>query len=368
MDKNRFKEWLRRQIFIAFIEARAGKQRTADEYMFEMNLEDNIEQLVDDIYYRRYKPSRGIAFIIHDPVIREIFAAPFRDRVVHHFLYNMCADWWDTRLDYDAYSCRINKGTLFGVKRLEHHILSASDNYTKEAYVIQLDIQGYFMSLKRRALVERVEWGLRRQFADDSAMYDLLDYLWPEIILDDPTDGVRIRGDISDWDELPSNKSLFCQPEGQGIVIGNLSSQHLSNIYLGIFDKFVREKLHYRHYGRYVDDFFIVVTRDELPQAKRDIKVIEDFLLDELGLVLHPRKRHIQEVHKGAAFLGMVIYPFHIVPGKRVTKNFRDATLETVEGAKGIETVISYLGRFKYCDGKKIVQRAFSKNGLDYNF
>ena len=43
---------------------------------------------------------------------------------------------------------------------------------------------------------------------------------------------VTIKGHLSDWKGLPKNKSLFWQPPGQGIVIGNLTSQLLSNIYL----------------------------------------------------------------------------------------------------------------------------------------
>ena len=366
--ESEFYKWLKHRLYIAFYEAKAGKQGTADEYVFELNLETNMRQLTDDIYYRMYKPSRGIAFLISQPVMREIFAAPFRDRVVHHFLYDMSADWWDKRLDYDAYSCRKGKGTLFGVRRLEHHIASVSENYTKEAYAIQLDIQGYFMSLDRRALVKRVEWGLAKQFDAGSPMYDLLDYLWKEVILDDPTDGVKIRGNISDWDKLPANKSLFCQPPGKGIVIGNLSSQLLSNIYLGQLDMFIRQELGYSHYGRYVDDFFLIVPSAELTTAKENIRVIERYLADELGLVLHPKKRHIQEVRKGVAFLGMVVYPHHTVPGRRMNRNFHQAMRETIEGVREVESVISYLGRLKHCNGQKFAERVFRHNGLEYNF
>lgn len=35
-----------------------------------------------------YQPGRSIAFVIQTPVKREIFAADFRDRVVHHWLIN----------------------------------------------------------------------------------------------------------------------------------------------------------------------------------------------------------------------------------------------------------------------------------------
>ena len=363
-----FREWLSYRLFIAFLEARKGKRNTVDEFRFEVNWEKNIENLVDDIIYRRYKPSRGVAFITKRPVVREIFVAPFRDRVVHHFLFDMCADWWDKRLIYDSYSCRIGKGTLLGVNRLEKHIISVSDRYRKKAYVIKLDIQGYFMSLPRKGLYERICWGLERQYGENKAIYDLLRYLWAEIIFDNPIRNVKRRGSIADWDLLPANKSLFNQPPGTGIVIGNLSSQLLSNIYLDALDRFVTFKLGYKHYGRYVDDFFIVVSPEEYAQAKRDIKKIEEFLRDELMLTLHPKKRYIQEVSKGVEFLGTVLYPGYKVPSKRFKRHFYEAADLVAAGRKGSDTITSYLGFLKHVNGNKLAAKVFERHGWRYKY
>ena len=293
-----FSEWLLHQLEIAYLDARKGKRRSRDEYRFEAYLLENLVTLRDDILHKRYTPSRGIAFVTTKPVLREIFAAPFRDRVVHHFLYNMVAEWWDRKFIYDSYSCRKGKGTLLGIKRLQHHIASVSRNYTRRAYVIKLDIQGYFMSLPRKALYDLVREGAKEQFKDRPDLGGLITYIWEKIIFDDPVKGVKRRPPLSRWDRLPKNKSLFCQPPGKGIVIGNLSSQLLSNIYLNQLDKFVQYGLGYKHYGRYVDDFYIVVTEEEFPQAKKDITKIREFLYG-IDLTLHPKKYYIQEVQKG---------------------------------------------------------------------
>ena len=119
-------EWLFRQLHRAYLDARKNKRHTADEQRFEANDIENLIRLKDDIICHRYKPSRGVAFIVFDPVQREIFAAPFRDRVVHHFLYNLVAEWWDRRFIYDSYSCRVGKGSLLGARRLQKRILQAS--------------------------------------------------------------------------------------------------------------------------------------------------------------------------------------------------------------------------------------------------
>lgn len=46
----------------------------------------NLVQLYNDINDRSYKIGQSMAFIVNKPVKREIFAADFRDRIVHHWL------------------------------------------------------------------------------------------------------------------------------------------------------------------------------------------------------------------------------------------------------------------------------------------
>lgn len=86
------------------------------------------------------------------------------------------------------------------------------------------------MSLSRKKLYAKIVWGLKKQFPRKGWLYDLCMFLWKRVIFDDPCLKARIVGSRKDWDCLPNNKSLFCQPAGQGIVIGNLTSQLLSNI------------------------------------------------------------------------------------------------------------------------------------------
>ena len=357
--------WLLAELTNAFYLARKAKRGTNDEQRFEMRLGENLLELRDDILSGTYEPGNGIAFIVHEPVMREIFAAPFRDRVVHHFLYNGVADWWDRRLIYDCYSCRVGKGTLFGIKRLARHIQTVTDGYRCPAYSIKLDIQGYFMSLPREGLFQRVVWGLDQQFPEKGPRYEIYRRVWEKVIFDDPTVGVNRRGDLNEWTKLPPSKSLFSQPPGKGIVIGNLSSQLLSHIYLDMLDRFVKFDLCYKHYGRYVDDFFLIVTEREFPQAKKDVKVISDFLTS-IGLKLHPKKIHIQEVSRGTEFLGMVVYPGRIVPGRRIMRNYQTALFEVEMGIKAEDSILSYMGLLKHVDGVRSQEKIFRRAGIDY--
>ena len=365
-DENSLKSWLMQELTKAFYLARKAKRATFDEQLFEARLTENLLSLRDDLLNRTYHPGHGIAFIVHDPVMREIFAAPFRDRVVHHFLYNGVADWWDRRLIYDCYSCRVGKGTLFGVQRLAHHIKSASNGYTEPAWTIKLDIEGYFMSLPRAGLFERIVWGLDHQFPHGGPIYDLYKYAWREVIFDEPVKGVHRRGNLAEWKNLPRSKSLFCQPPGKGIVIGNLSSQLLSNIYLDLLDRFITFDLGYKHYGRYVDDFYLVVKESALPKAKSDIKLIEAFLLS-IGLTLHPKKIHIQPIEHGTAFLGAVVYPGRIVPGQRIIRNYTKALKRYLNGAASDEVIVSYMGILTHLNSYRTQARIFNHVGFDYS-
>ncbi len=385
MENNRFNKFLLHELWNAYETARKGKKHTIDEHRYELNAMENTIDLRDCIVRRFYKPSRGVAFIIHDPVVREIVAAPFRDRVVHHFLYNTCAEWWDRRFIPDSYSCRKGKGTLYGQKRLAHHIRQATDNYTHPAFAIKLDIQGYFMSLNHDKLYERILWGLERQFyhhtytdsengirchpADKARLYDVVKYLWREVIYDEPMKNIAIRGRRSDWHSLPKTKSLFAQPKGRGIVIGNLTSQLLSNIFLDQLDRFIRFDLGYKHYGRYVDDFFIIVPEPKRAQLLRDVEVIRKFLLRELCLTLHPKKQYKQPVNKGVPFIGSVVYPGFIIPGKRARSNcYRAAYKLSTNGEGDIEGFVARMGCMKHINSRKFFKQLFDTFGWEYDW
>lgn len=332
----------------AYLSARKNKRSTADEYIFERNLNINLAELANDILHRNYKPSRGIAFIIEKPVMREIFAAPFRDRVVHHLLYDFVADWWDRRFIYDNYSCRVGKGNLFGIKRLYHHVASVSQNFSKPAYVLKLDLQGYFMSLPRQALFDVTIDGLGKQFDITSREYRLCKYLWQEIIFDDPTIDVKIPGSLSNWDKLPDSKSLFCAKGGCGIVIGNLTSQLLSNIYLNQLDRYVTFDLYQKHYGRYVDDFFI--TSSNKTELLELVPIIREYLAG-IGLILHPKKTVLREISQGIEFLGAVVYPYRIIPGQRLKQGLYKSAHNKQLGFKN--SFESYHGLIKHYNHKK---------------
>ena len=110
-------------LYRAYKDARRHKRRKDNVQRFSYNVEEELVRLRDDIFSRKYSPSPCSCFIIHDSKIREIFAADFRDRIVHHLYYNNTKTLFERSFIYDTYSCIKGRGTHFGIERLKHHIL-----------------------------------------------------------------------------------------------------------------------------------------------------------------------------------------------------------------------------------------------------
>jgi len=98
---------------------------------------------------------------------------------------------------------------------------------------------------------------------------------------------------------------------GIGLPLGNLTSQLLVNIYMNKFDQFVKHKLKVKYYIRYADDF--VIMSDDYAHLEALLPELSKFLLQELGLSLHPDKVFIKTLASGVDFLGWIHFTDHRV-------------------------------------------------------
>ena len=337
---------------IAYTAARRHKRWKTNTLQFSDSIEKNISRLADDIKNRAYQIKPSLCFISFSPVKREIFAGDFRDRVVHHLVFNVLNCYYDRLFINDCYSCRLKRGTDYGIARINQFIRQASKNYRHPAYILKLDISGYFMNIDRRRLYQKNKELITRFFRAEPEKINTLLYLLRKIIFNDPTKNCRRRGQLSDWDGLPKNKSLFGAPAGKGLPIGNLTSQLFGNVYLNDFDHFVKEKLKCHYYGRYVDDMVFVSEDKEF--LKSLIPPIADYLKNKLGLTLHPKKIYLQPYQHGVKFLGVIIKQRRIYTGPRIKHGFyQKAKLATLKPTKNNSLkndsawVASYLGLLK---------------------
>ncbi len=343
-------------------------------------MEERLMALHKELVERTYRVGRCVAFIIEHPVKREVFAASFADRVIHHLFFNYTNEIFERSFIDDCYSCRKGKGTSYGIKRLDHHIRSCSENYTKDAYVLKLDLSGYFMNIDRQILHDKVV-GVLMKYADrknncgekfnEAIDYDLVLFLAKEIVFHDPLQSCYIRGNMSEWKGLPTDKSLFTSPEGCGLPIGNLTSQLFSNVYLNDFDQWVKRDLKVKHYGRYVDDFYLIHPSKEFLVSC--IAKIRDYLHDSLGIKLHPKKIYLQHIRRGVPFLGVIVKPHRTYMNRRAIANFKKAM---AKGERYYErhpqeltsTLNSYLGLMYHYKTYKLRKGIVDKHDWIYKY
>lgn len=334
---------------------------------FEENLAENLNLLCDELLSRTYIALPSKCFIVSYPKKREIFAAMFRDRIVHHLYFNYTHHLYERTFIADTYSCIVGRGTLYGVERLRHHIRQASLNWQEECYAMSLDIRGYFMHIDRKRLLKIASDSLRKMsghrvgLTDEVPIpsgviltanttlaeirdFDFLLWLTEQIVMLDPMENCIIVGEPSDWDGLDPAKCMRFVEKGLALPIGNLTSQLFSNVYLNIFDQYAKRVLLCRHYGRYVDDSVMIDPDREWLLAQ--VPKVREFLWDELGLELHRGKVHVQEVHRGVEFLGTFVKPYREYISnrtlERVQKKLGEVDLRNRDAA--LRTVNSYLG------------------------
>lgn len=136
----------------AYFSCRRLKRNTASALMFEQDLERNLLDLHGDLVTGAYSPGRSICFVITRPKPREVWAADFRDRIVHHLLYNHISERFYRRFIADSSACIPGRGTLYAAQRLETKIRSQTQNWSKPGFYLKCDLANFFVSIDKRVV------------------------------------------------------------------------------------------------------------------------------------------------------------------------------------------------------------------------
>ncbi|KAA8693715.1 reverse transcriptase, partial [Pseudomonas proteolytica] len=215
----------------AYYDCRRTKRNSDSALAFEIDLERNLIQLHDDLIAGTYRPGRSICFVVTRPKAREVWAAAFRDRVVHHLMYNHVAPRFYARFIADSCACIPGRGTLYAATRLESKIRSASQNWSKPIFYLKCDLANFFVAIDKAVLRKQLEakitepWWLA---------------LATQILMHDPREDYEIRSPAHLFNRVPQHKRLVAQPAHLGLPIGNLSSQFFANVYLDALDQFAK--------------------------------------------------------------------------------------------------------------------------------
>ncbi|MCX6737667.1 MAG: reverse transcriptase domain-containing protein [Candidatus Parcubacteria bacterium] len=287
----------------------AKENKTCRPYIIEYNwkLENSLIALQNELVNKTYKTGRYKTFIVHDPKERQIFAAPFKDRIVHHALCNIIEPIFEKTFIFDSYACRREKGSHKAVKRVQKFMRAFKN---EPFYILKGDVRHYFDSVNRRIL-----FNLIKKKVSDEATLNLIEQI------------------------------IYSTPGEIGIPIGNLTSQLFANIYLNELDQVIKRKLNGHYYCRYVDDFVLLKTKKA--ELLSDKLAIEYFLKDSLGLQLHPKKQTITPNKIGIDLVGYHIFSDHILIRQSNVKLF---LRRFKSGNMPENAIFSCLGHFKIAD------------------
>ena len=288
--------------------ARRGKRDKTEVIRFEMNLAENLCELQQELEQRTYCPHGYKHFMVYEPKARSIFAPDYADRVVQHCLCdNIVMPKLDPKLIYDNAACRVGKGTHFSINRLSGFMREFYRCYGTKGFFLKCDIRKYFDNINHNVLKQK----LQKVFEPD--VFDLLCL-------------------IIDSYEIAA---------GNGVPLGNQTSQWFALYYLDTVDRLVKEKLRIKYYVRYMDDFVLLCHDKEY--LRHCLNEIRRVCGNELKIELNS-KSQIFPMKNGVDYLG---WHFYLTETGKVIRKLR----------------VSKKGRLKR--RLKLLQREYEKGLID---
>lgn len=322
--------------------ARRGKRLRPPVAAFEFGLERELVQLCAELADKTYRPGPYRSFWIREPKLRQISAAPYRDRIVHHALVRVLETVFEPAFVHDSYACRKGKGTHAAVRRAQHFM-------RRFPFVLKADIRKFFPSVDHEILKELIA----KKIKDPSVIWLV------NLIVD--------SSNRQEWVcDYYSSDDLFTPLERKkGIPIGNQTSQFFANVYLNPLDHFVKDCMGVGGYVRYADDFLVFGKSMEI--LRRHNEQVETFL-ERLRLRMHSSKRVISRCDNGIRYLGYRVFPNRILLPKENLRKFR-RRIKWMQGryAAGVMNwpgircrIMSWLGHAQQADAKALAENLLS--------
>jgi RNA-directed DNA polymerase len=257
-----------------------GKRGRADAHRFGARLDDNLQNMAERLEAGTFPMGQYRQFVIHDPKKRTITAPCFAERVLHHAVMNVCEPVFERWFIHDTYACRLGRGRIAALSRAQYHA-------RRHPFFLKFDIRRYFDSIPHQVLLKR----LGCLFKDER----LLD-LFGQIV------------------------HAFHTDAGLGLPIGNLTSQHFANFYLGWFDRHAKERLRVKGYVRYMDD--MVLWSESSDMTRIFLERSRAHLEGELGLAIKEPPCANRTSH-GMGFLGCRVFHDRITLNRPSRLRFR---------------------------------------------
>ena len=244
--------------------ARRGKRFRPAAARFFFHLERELWRLHEELATKTYRPGPYRTFFIYEPKQRQISAAPFRDRVVHHALTGVLEPIFERSFIPDSYACRKGKGTHAAVDRCQEFA-------RRFRYVLKADVRKFFPSIDHEILKDLVA----RKIKDPHVLW----LVEPDHRPQQPAGAGRCTGSPATTCSRPSSGGGACRsatrPASSSPTSTSTRSTTSSRTGCG------------SGYVRYVDDFLVFADdKRRLPEVRDQISEF----LERLRLRIHPDK------------------------------------------------------------------------------
>lgn len=272
----------RGNLLLALHQAARGKRHRPGVQCWLQDPDGRLGELSRQVLSGEAPQGQARRFLIHDPKRREIAAACFADRVLHHAIMNLAEPRLEAYLPDVAWACRVGRG-------LHPALAAVQRGLQRQAWVVQVDVQSYFSSICHHRLLAL----LQRLFKGG----DFLDLL------------ARILA-------AGSNEP------GRGLPIGALTSQHWANAYLASADRVLLEFPGVWGPVRYMDD--VVWFCPSREAARHSLEAYRSHVHGQLALQLKDRVI-LRPSDQGVQFCGFRIKPGGLWPGARKRRRWHQA-------------------------------------------
>lgn len=259
-------------LYKAYKKSRKGRGHNQGRIRFEISALDGIWQLKNLLETKTYTVSSYNQFLIYEPKKRIIEAGAFKDKIIQHSLTdNVLMPLLNNEFITTNVAGQIGKGTLFGLNCLRSQMLEAYSRYGYDCWIVKADIKKYYYSIKHQILKDMLQYFIRDE-----------DVWW---LCEKFIDSCHID-------------------TGVGLPLGNQITQVFGLLYLSGLDHFVTGELGVQYYGRYTDDFYLIVEKREY--AQDCLRGVQEFV-KTLGLELN-QKTQIIPFRNGIKYCGFHTY------------------------------------------------------------
>lgn len=308
-------------LYEGFKAARKGSSWKGQVQSFRWNALEEIGKLQKELllFYQNkpggYQPREYSKFMVLERgKTRAITALKMRDRVVKHVLNDLyLIPHIRPHLIYDNGASLKGKGVSFSRGRLVAHLEKFyRETGSNEGYIMIMDFSGYYDNIDHDEAMRMIN-----QYEPDEFARRLTEQAYDSYKVDvsymsdkEYETALHTKFSMVEYRKAGHDNPKNGEPKGEkflrrSLSVGDQTSQITAVAFTTPIDKLITIVNSFNHYGRYMDDLFVIAkTREELNELR--IKIENE--AKRMKLFLNPRKTKILKLSKTFTFMQYKYY------------------------------------------------------------